>query len=121
MVRYSRFLLLTLLVSSLSLPASAQINPFRSSRGTPLNTEDLAALTAATNRLLERPTLAAGETEPWNNPKSGAGGVVTAANSLHRNGMACRVVAYELTAPSSSARRNARLTWCKTKDGWKTV
>jgi surface antigen len=121
MVRYSSLLLLTLLVGSLPAPASAQINPFRSSRGAPLNAEDLAALTTATNRLLDRPTLTAGETEPWSNPKSDTGGTVTAGNSLHRKGMACRVVAYELTAASSSARRHATLTWCKTKDGWKTL
>jgi surface antigen len=121
MVRCSSLLLLMMLASSLTLPASAQINPFRNSRGTPLNAEDLAALTTATNRLLDRPTLTAGETEPWNNPTSGTGGTVTAGNSLQRKGMACRVVTYEITAPTPRARRDAKLTWCKTKGGWKTV
>ena len=46
-----------LLVSSacLSQPSWAQINPFRGSGRTPLNADDIAALTDATNRLLDRP------------------------------------------------------------------
>jgi surface antigen len=72
--------LLTLLVVAvcLSQPVLAQINPFRGSGGTPLNRDDIAALTDATYRLLDQPQLVAGASEIWSNPRSGIGGTVTA-------------------------------------------
>jgi hypothetical protein len=114
-----RFPLLLLIAVGLSQPALAQINPFRGSRGTPLDAGDLAALTEATNRLLDRPHLVPGGTEPWSNPQSGASGTATAGNAVQRKGMACRVVRYQNTVPGPRAERNTTLTWCKTKDGWK--
>jgi surface antigen len=115
-----RLLPLLLIAASLSQPALAQINPFRGSRGTPLNAEDIAALTEATNRLLDRPHLAAGGKETWSNPQSGASGTATAGNPLQRKGMACRVVRYQTTVPGGPRpERSTTLTWCKTKDGWK--
>jgi surface antigen len=115
-----RLLPLLLIAASLSEPALAQINPFRGSRGTPLDAGDIAALTEATNRLLDRPHLAAGGKETWSNPQSGASGTATAGNPLHRKGMACRVVRYQTTVPSGPRpERSTTLTWCKTKDGWK--
>ena len=68
---HHRLLLLLALSVLLPLPASAQINPFRGSRATPLNADDLTALTDASNRLLDRPNLVAGGTEDWSNPQSG--------------------------------------------------
>ena len=77
MIRH-RFLPLLLIAIGLSQPAFAQINPFRGSSGTPLSAADIAALTDATNRLLDRPDLVAGGTETWSNPQSGASGTVAA-------------------------------------------
>ena len=57
---HHRLLLLLALSVLLPPPASAQINPFRGSRATPLNADDLTALTDASNRLLDRPNLVAG-------------------------------------------------------------
>ena len=112
---------LPLLLSAACLfqPAQAQINPFRGSRGTPLNNDDIAALTEATNRLLDRPKLVSGGTETWSNPQSGASGTATAGNPVQRKGLACRVVNYRTTVPGPRAERSTALTWCKTKDGWK--
>jgi len=50
-----RLLLASLIAVSLSEPVLAQINPFRGTRGTPLNSDDIAALTEATNRLFGPP------------------------------------------------------------------
>ena len=116
---YVSRLLPLLLAMSLSLPASAQINPFRGSRGTPLNADDLAALGDATTRLLDRQQLAVGNQETWSNPKSGINGVVAAGGAVKRNGLSCRVTNYVLTGPASEPQRKRQLTWCKTKDGWK--
>ena len=64
------------------LSASAQINPFRGSSGTPLKTDDLTALNAATYRLLDRPQLAVGDKESWSTAKTGVAGTVTAGNPV---------------------------------------
>ena len=114
-----RLLPLLLIAACLSQPALAQINPFRGSRGTPLDAGDLAALTEATSSLLDRPQLVSGGTEIWSNPQSGASGTATAGSPVQRKGMACRVVNYQTTVPGPRAERRTSLTWCKTKDGWK--
>ena len=113
-------IVLSLLVAALCVePALAQVNPFRGSRSTPLNSDDITALTEATNRLLDRPQLTVGATESWSNPKSGASGTVTAGDPVKRKGLACRVMRYQASVPGPRAERAATLTWCKTKDGWK--
>jgi hypothetical protein len=119
MIRH-RVVPILLLSVCLAGPALAQINPFRGSNRTPLNADDIEALTAATNRLLDRPQLVAGGSESWNNPKSGASGTVTAGNPVKRQGLACRTVRYQTTVPGPHAERSASLVWCKTKGGWKT-
>ena len=118
MIRH-RVLPMLLLSACLTWPASAQINPFRGTNSTPLNADDIDALTAATNRLLDRPQLVAGQSESWSNPKSGASGTVTAGNAVQRQGLACRTMSYQNTVPGPRAERSASLIWCKTKDGWK--
>ena len=114
-----RILSWLLIATCLEQPALAQINPFRGGRATPLNADDIAALTKATNDLLDRPQLVAGGTETWNNPKSGASGTVTAGNPVQRKGLACRVVLYRTTVPGPGTERSTSLTWCKTTNGWK--
>jgi surface antigen len=118
-VIHPRVLLPLLIATFLAQPALAQINPFRNSSATPLNSADISALSDATNRLLDKPHLASGNTETWNNPASGASGTVTAGDTTHRKGLACRIMRYEVTVPGPRPERAATLTWCKTKDGWK--
>ena len=116
---HPRVLLPLLIATFLAQPALAQINPFRNSSSTPLNSADISALSDATNCLLDKPHLASGNTETWTNPASGASGTVTAGNPTHRKGLACRIMRYEVTVPGPRPERAATLTWCKTKDGWK--
>ena len=113
--------LLLLLLISLCLPCAAlgQINPFRGTRASPLTADDVAALTTATNRLLDSQDLKAGSKETWSNPKSGSSGTVTAGNAVRQKGLACRVMQYDYTVPGPRSERNRKLTWCKTHDGWK--
>jgi hypothetical protein len=118
MIRH-RLMPLLLIAACLSQPVLAQINPFRGSRSPPLDAADIAALTEATNRLLDRPQLVAGGTETWSNPKSGVSGTATAGASSLRKGMTCRVVHYRTTMPGSGTPSSRTLTWCRTKDGWK--
>lgn len=117
----TQFRLLSLLViaACLSQSASAQINPFRGTRATPLSADDITALTDATHRLLDRQGLTTGAKETWSSPKSGASGTVTAGTATKQKGLACRVMHYDLTVPGPRSERNRTLTWCKTHDGWK--
>jgi surface antigen len=118
-MRHHGLLPVLLMAICLSQPAFAQINPFRGSVGTPLTAADIAALTDATNRLLDRPDLNVGDTETWSNSQSGVTGSVAAGSAEQHNGLACRVVLYQHTVPGANPQRSATLTWCKTKDGWK--
>lgn len=113
-------LLALLLVVSMAGPASAQlINPYRGSNRTPLNADDIAALTGATTRLFDRPNLAIGGAETWSNPKSGASGTVTAGNPVQRHGLACRVMQYDTFVPGPQRERRTTPTVCKTPEGLK--
>ncbi|HEX4171579.1 MAG TPA: hypothetical protein VHY82_03795 [Acetobacteraceae bacterium] len=114
-----RLLLVLLIGAWLPGAALAQINPFRGTRASPLNADDVSALTDATNRLLDRQGLTAGAKESWSNPKSGANGTVTAGNAVRQKGLACRVMHYDYTVPGPRSERDRKLTWCKTHDGWK--
>ena len=84
MARY-RSLVLLLIALGLPLSASAQINPLRGSKGTPLKAEDLTALNEAANRLLDRqPRLAVGDKESWSVANTGVAGTVTAGNPVQK-------------------------------------
>lgn len=115
-----RALVLILVALGMPLTASAQINPFRGSKGTPLKAEDITALNAATNRLLDRPQLAVGDKETWSSTKTGVAGTVTAGNPVQKHGLACRMADYVINGPGSEPDRQVSFTWCKTKSGWKT-
>ena len=115
-IRHPLLIALAVLVP---LSASAQVNPFRGSKGTPLKSDDLAALKEATVKLLDQSHVNAGDTQSWNNPRSGAEGTVTAGHTVKRKGLACREVANDVTMPGANPQRSAKLVWCKTKDGWK--
>ena len=114
--------LLLLAIGSVAIPvaAGAQVNPFRGSKGTPLKADDLKALGDATTRLLDQPQLSIGASESWSNPVSGIAGTVTAGQPVQRHGLACRMTDYAITGPGNEPQRRVSLTWCKTKDGWKT-
>ena len=116
---HHRFVSALLIAACLSLPALAQINPFRGSSSTPLNADDIAALTEATNRLLDRPQLVVGGTETWRNVQSGASGTITAGAALQHKGMACRTVRYQTIVPGPRPERSTTATWCRTPEGWK--
>lgn len=118
-MKHRRLLAFLLVALTLAAPVSAQINPFRGSKATPLNKEDLTALNDATQRLLNRSPLAAGDSESWSNAQSGASGTVTAGAAVQRKGMTCRKATHKNTVPGPRAERSVTLTWCKTKDGWK--
>lgn len=100
-------------------PAIGAPNPFRGSSGEPMRQDDIDALTEATNHLLDRPQLAVGGTETWNNPASGAGGTITAGKQVSRHNLNCRSLTYRTAGPGERPARTTTLIWCKTPNGWK--
>jgi hypothetical protein len=116
-----RILPVLALATCFAQPAWAQINPFVGSASQPMTQDDLDALGAATTRLLDRDNLVPGGIETWQDPKTGASGTVTAGSPVKRKGYDCRIVVYQNspTAAGPRALPTARLTWCKTPDGWK--
>jgi hypothetical protein len=117
--RYAYLLPAFLVGVCLIQPAFSAPNPFRGTTGEPMKQDDLDALTAATNHLLDRPQLVPGGTETWTNPASGAGGTITAGKALTRHNLSCRIVQYKIVGPGTRPARNFSTTWCKTRDGWK--
>lgn len=93
---------LLLFAACLSQPAFAQINTFRGTARTLLNAHDVAALSEATNRL-DRPQLTLGASEAWNNPTSGASGTIAAGQAVRREGLAFRIVDYQVTVRGARA------------------
>jgi hypothetical protein len=79
------------------------------SKGTPLKAEDLTALNAATNRLLDRPQLAVGDKESWISTKTGVAGTVTAGNPVQKKGLACPKAGYAINGPGSEPDRQVSL------------
>jgi hypothetical protein len=104
----------------LAQPAMAQINPFKGTKAAPLSKGDLGAMNDASVHLLNRQHLAKGAVEPWHTDNSK--GTVTAGNTLTHKGLGCRVLNYSYSVVSGPrSDRAGHLTWCKSKDGWKTI
>src|SRR3954454_3998454 len=110
---------LALLLAMLAaMPASAQINPFRSGRTEPgLSNDDLNMLTASANRLNNGKNVKVGSSESWSNPSTGSHGIASVTQILERNGLPCRRLHHEFTPQASNSHRKADLIWCRTSDG----
>jgi len=107
------------MLTALALPAAAQINPFRSSRGPVMAKQDQQLLLDATQRLNERPNPRVGGTETWKSPTSS--GTVRLDRVFHQDSMLCHAVTYDLIAAPQAPPRTYRLNWCRTPNGeWKS-
>jgi hypothetical protein len=104
-------------------PASAQINPFRGSFANRLTNDDFEAISNAASSLLGRETLSTGAVEPWQNPKTGASGMIEVGRSFKYRTYGCYALHYTVMPGGAGGRATNRtvLNWCKTGDGWKIV
>ena len=100
--------------------AHAQFNPFSKYKGPTLTREDLAAGSAAAQKLLQDDSPTVGQTETWVGPKTGNEGTLTVQRVFERSSMPCRAVASQVVYKKTQARRNFTLTACRTATGeWK--
>jgi len=112
---------LVFLAGGLFATASAQVNPFWSSRfGPKLTEQDRQYLMDSTNKLNDSPNPRAGQSLSWSNPNTKARGTVELTRIYRHNDMTCHAVRYQNT-PSRSQTRTYNLNWCKSPDGWKIV
>ena len=117
----ARSLLAILLTVTVGMPASAQINPFRSGRTEPgLSNEDLDLLIASANQLNNGKNVKVGSSENWRNPSTGSYGNASVTQILNRDGSPCHRLHHEFTPRASNSHRTADLIWCRTFAGeWK--
>src|SRR4051794_40357368 len=114
----ARSLLAILLMMIVGMPASAQINPFRSGRTEPgLSNEDLDLLIASANQLNNGKNVEVGSSENWRNPSTGSYGAASVTRILNRDGSLCHRLRHEFTPRASTSHRKADLIWCRTSDG----
>ena len=110
------------LVFAILVPAgaTAQVNPFRGSRGPGLTPEDNQLLFASVARLNAAEPSQVGSSEAWSNPQTGSSGTSTILRVFHSGGMACHLVRHHLVVAGRQPGHNYRLTWCRTPSGeWK--
>jgi surface antigen len=120
-LRYLHFALAAFIVLSLAVPATAQINPFRSNRNGPtLSATDLDLLGASVNRLNQKQDLQVGAEEKWSNPATGSYGSSTVSRIFTKGKLPCHAMHHEVFAQGREPSRTYDLTWCRVANGqWK--
>lgn len=108
--------------TSAIVPASAQINPFRSNRqGPKLSGDDHTLLFESISKLNTTQPLHVGDSDTWSNPKTNSSGTNTVEQILTESGMPCHKLRHHIVVQGREPGRNFVLTWCRTSQGeWKT-
>ncbi len=103
------------------VPATAQINPFRSNRTGPrLSDQDSTLLFQSISKLNNMTPLHAGESNQWSNPATSSSGTNAVEQLLTSNGMPCHRLRHHIVAQGRQPGRTYILTWCRTPQGeWK--
>jgi surface antigen len=108
-----------ILVSGFGSVVQAQINPFRG-LGPKLTGDDVQLLLDSTARLNKATAPKSGESDDWNNPRTGAHGSTTLTKIYRYHDMACHTLRYQVSPNSTRPLRTYTLDWCETPNGeWK--
>ncbi len=105
-----------------TMPAAAQINPFRGNRqGPSLSEHDNRMLFDSINRLNRMSPLHVGQTDRWSNPKTGSSGVNTVERIFSSHGMPCHQLRHQIVVQRHQPATTYDMTWCRTAQGeWKS-
>jgi surface antigen len=99
--------------------AMAQINPFGRSDTVPLDSDDIQIMRSAATKLTLN-NAAIGQTETWQNPKSGRSGSVSLLQTFKKNGMLCQKRRYFVDQTVNSQASQYVMTLCRLPTGeWK--
>jgi surface antigen len=97
----------------------AQINPFRRSVTVALDSDDLQIMNGAASKLAQGSS-SVGQTETWENPKSGRSGSVSLMQTFEKNGMLCQKRRYVIDQTFNSQGRAYVMNLCRLPTGeWK--
>jgi len=110
------------LVLAVAIPATAQINPFRSSSkyGPQLSDEDLNRLFASVAQLNAENSIKVGASQGWNNPATGSHGTSVVTRIFDSAGLPCHLLHHEISAQGRIPPGQYDFTWCRAPDGaWK--
>jgi len=111
-------LLATLFVLTTAQAVASNVTFMRNSPLSQMTPEDLALFRATVREVLEKGT--DGTARRWDNPNTGASGVVTPLKSYERDGRPCRNVEIFNEAKGFSGR--TRYDFCKQPDGtWRSA
>lgn len=108
-----RILALAVLILSLGLPVEAQLAKIL--RETNLTQDDMKLANGAAQSLFEKSGVARGQQASWQNPESGATGVVEVLD-LEQGGK-CITVRH-VTQPQDKPQRQFKMRRCKDGDIW---
>jgi hypothetical protein len=121
MRRFATILLLAGTALAASLPAQAQVNPFRSSTRSGLTNEDIGIMQQAAQELASSPDTTVGSSKPWGNDRTGANGSVTVKSKFKHKGMSCYKVDYQAQSKHWRSPRSTFVSWCKAPQGWRML
>ena len=111
------------LVLAVAIPATAQINPFRSSSkyGPQLSDEDLNRLFASVAQLNAENSIKVGASQGWNNPATGSHGTSVVTRTLRLRRPSLPPPAPRDIRPGTHTPPSIHdFTWCRAADGaWK--
>ena len=101
--------------------ATAQINPFRKYGTVNLTKEDLRLMSGAASKLVQQSSKL-GQTETWENPKSGNSGSISLLEVFRKNGMSCQKRRYSIRSTKAADESVYVLDFCRVPSGaWKLV
>jgi hypothetical protein len=106
---------------SVAVPATAQINPFRSNRSqAPLSETDLDLMGNSINQLNRKPHVEVGAEESWSNPATGSYGSSKVTGIFEQAKRPCHALHHEFFPQGSTPPTTYDLKWCRISNGqWK--
>ncbi len=103
-----------------SVTAIAQVGPFGRD-GLNLDSEDLAAIDGAASKL-GQPNSTVGQTENWQNPKTGRSGSISVLQTFERYGLPCQKRRYTVDSTVKAPGSSYVMDLCRLPSGeWKTA
>lgn len=120
--RLTAFAAVSALLSFSTPQATAQINPFRSSRNAAISEEDNRLMFDSIDRLNRTKPLHVGQSDSWSNPKTGTSGTSTVQRIYRSHGMPCHLLRHRIVVQNRQPGRTYNINWCQTASGeWKSA
>jgi surface antigen len=111
----------SLVLASAAVTALAQNSPFGRSDTMDFDNEDLAAINGAASKI-GQPNSKVGQTENWQNPKTGRSGSISLLQTFERYGLPCQKRRYTVDSTVKNPGSSYVMDFCRLPSGeWKTA